>query len=131
MHDLDTSNAIADLAYKQCKDNNLLWLGYKMGFGYTWKECLDMKNICSLCGTNRLMTFHHLIPKKCQKNKWFKKNFQKSDMKERGIWVCRRCHSFIHKQFSEKVLGRELNTLDKLLSNEKIILFIKWAKKQH
>ena len=77
------------------------------------------------------MTFHHLIPKTCHRNKWFKKNFDKADMQARGIWVCRRCHSFIHKQFSAKQLGRELNTLDKLLSNDKMSAFIQWARKQH
>ena len=88
-------------------------------------------NTCALCGTRHRITFHHLIPKSCHRNKWFRKNFAKTDMKERGIWVCRRCHSFIHKQFSEKQLGRELNTLERLLSNDKMEAFIQWARKQH
>jgi hypothetical protein len=50
-------------------------------------------------------------------------------MKERGIDICRRCHSFIHKKFSEKYLGRELNTLEKLEQNEIIKAYLKWAKK--
>ena len=87
--------------------------------------------VCELCGTDKLITFHHLIPKTCHSNKWFKKNFEKSDMQERGIYTCRRCHSFIHKQFSEKVLGRELNTLEKIKAHEIIINYLKWAKKQH
>ena len=88
------------------------------------------QDACALCGTNQQLTFHHLIPRICHKNKWFRKRFEKVDMQQRGIQVCRRCHSFIHKQFTEKVLGRELNTLDSLLANKRIAAYIKWARKQ-
>ena len=84
---------------------------------------------CSLCGSAHLITFHHLIPKSCHGNKWFKKNFTKIEMRERGIDVCRKCHSFIHKQFSEKYLGRELNTIEKLKNNEVIAKYVQWATK--
>ncbi|WP_246119318.1 hypothetical protein [Aliikangiella coralliicola] len=79
---------------------------------------------------NHLLTFHHLIPKSCHSNKWFKKNFTKEEMTNRGIVVCRKCHSFIHRQFSEKELGRDFNTLDKLMENETIKNYIPWAIKQ-
>lgn len=52
-------------------------------------------------------------------------------MRERGIYICRRCHSFIHKKFSEKVLGRELNTLEKLLENRVIAKYVQWAKSHY
>jgi len=92
---------------------------------------MEMAKVCALCGTDKLITFHHLIPKSCHANKWFRKHFDKPDMQERGIDLCRRCHSFIHKKFSEKVFGRELNTLDKLRQNETIHAYIKWARKHH
>ena len=88
-------------------------------------------SVCAICGTSHMITFHHLIPKTCHRNKWFQKNFSKAEMKHNGIDVCRRCHSFIHKKFSEKTLGRELNTLEKLLENEEIAKYRVWAKKQH
>lgn len=88
-------------------------------------------DVCVLCGSDKLITFHHLIPKSCHRNKWFRKNFEKTDMQERGIYLCRQCHSFIHKQYSEKVLGREFNTLAMLLANDKVQNFIAWKKKQH
>lgn len=86
---------------------------------------------CALCGSDKLITFHHLIPKSCHSNKWFKKNFDRTEIQENGISICRRCHSFIHKKFSEKTLGRELNSLDKLLANQTIHEYIQWAKKHH
>jgi len=85
--------------------------------------------VCALCGTDKSITFHHLIPKSCHGNKWFKKNFDKSDMRNRGIDICRRCHSFIHGKFSEKILGRDLNTLDKLRGNETVHAYTQWARK--
>jgi NAD-dependent SIR2 family protein deacetylase len=90
-----------------------------------------MSDTCALCGTDKQITYHHLIPKTCHKNKWFKKNFEMIDMRERQIPVCRKCHSFIHNQYSEKVLGREFNTLEMLLADEKVRKFIVWKKKQH
>ena len=83
-----------------------------------------------LCDREGSITFHHLIPRGCHRNKWFRKNFDKTEMKERGIDICRRCHSFIHKKFSEKFLGRKLNSLDKIKANETVITYIKWARKQ-
>jgi hypothetical protein len=81
------------------------------------------------CGSEHFITFHHLIPKSCHRNKWFCKNFDKDDMAERGIDICRRCHSYLHKKFPEKVLGRELNTLDNILANKIVRTYLKWAKK--
>lgn len=90
-----------------------------------------MNKVCALCGTDRFITFHHLIPKSCYGNKWFKKQFDKTDMRERGVDICQCCHSFIHKKFSDKMLGRELNTLDKLQENETIHTYLRWAQKHH
>ena len=90
-----------------------------------------MNKRCELCGRDHLITFHHLIPRSCHRNKWFRKNFELKDMRERGIDICRKCHSFIHRKFSEKQLGRELNTLEKIRQNEIVTRYVKWARKQH
>ena len=92
---------------------------------------MGMTKRCELCGGEKLITFHHLIPRSCHRNKWFRKNFDIKDMRERGIDICRKCHSFIHKKFSEKYLGRELNTLERLQQNETVQKYVKWARKQH
>ncbi|ANQ48199.1 hypothetical protein KMW28_11990 [Flammeovirga yaeyamensis] len=83
---------------------------------------------CELCKKNLRLTFHHLIPKSNHKNKWFRKNYDMMEMRERGIMVCRSCHSFIHKTHSEKVLGRHFNTLEKLLEDERILKYVRWAQ---
>lgn len=86
---------------------------------------------CEICGTTNTITFHHLIPRTCHRNKWFKKHFSKDDMQTRGIDVCRKCHSFIHKTFSEKELGRNFNTLEKILENEGVQRYRRWALKKY
>ena len=52
-------------------------------------------------------------------------------MQTRGIFVCRKCHSFIHKKFTEKELGRYLNTFELIKNNEDIQRYVSWAKKQY
>lgn len=88
-----------------------------------------MNKVCALCGSDKNITFHHLIPRSCHGNKWFKKQYETQEMRKRGIDICRKCHSFIHKKFSEKELGRVLNTLELLQDNETINTYVSWAKK--
>ena len=86
---------------------------------------------CALCGSEHQITFHHLIPRSCHGNKWFKKRYETREMRERGIDICRKCHSYIHRKFSEKVLGRELNSLEALLANETVRTYVAWAQRHH
>jgi hypothetical protein len=87
---------------------------------------------CDLCGrvTKRGVTEHHLIPRTCHRNKWFKKNFTREEMRA-TINVCRDCHSAIHELApSEKELGREYNTLEKLRGHPELAKYLEWARKQ-
>ena len=87
---------------------------------------------CRLCGriTKGGTTEHHLIPRTCHKNKWFKKNFSRERMAE-TISLCRDCHRELHKQVPrEKELGRYFNTVESLLAHEEIGKFVAWVSKQ-
>lgn len=90
-----------------------------------------MEGKCELCGRELPTTEHHLIPKTNHSNKWFRKTFTLEDMKSRKIDACVDCHPAIHKFIpSEKELGRNYNTLEKLLAHPKIAKFVEWVKKQ-
>lgn len=89
-----------------------------------------MSKTCVLCGSDQQLTFHHLIPRSCHSNKWFRKRFDKAEMKARGIDICRKCHYFVHDSFDEKTLGREYNTLDALLESDIIRNYVRWARKR-
>ena len=87
---------------------------------------------CQLCGrvTRRGTTEHHLIPRTCHSNKWFKKQFTRIEMK-RTVDVCQDCHAAIHDLIpNEKELGRDYNTLEKLQGHDRIAKFVAWIRKQ-
>ena len=85
---------------------------------------------CQLCGRERALTFHHLIPRSCHSNKWFRKRFERSDMRERGLLLCRECHGFVHRQHGEKELGRHYNTRETLLEDPTIARFVAWLRRR-
>lgn len=93
-------------------------------------EQLNIIGTCEMCGCVQPLTEHHLIPRTLHSRKWFKKNFKKEDMRSRKINLCFGCHKFLHQQWTEKELGRDYNTLEKLLSLEKVQKFIGWIRKQ-
>lgn len=85
---------------------------------------------CELCGREKNLSFHHLIPRTTHSNKWFKKNFSRIDMENRGVNLCRDCHYYIHKTFGAKELGRDFNTLESLAGHSEIKKFVSWIKQR-
>ena len=51
-------------------------------------------------------------------------------MKKHGLRLCDLCHYAVHHLYDEMTLGKEYNTLEKLLASEKVQKHIHWAKKQ-
>ncbi len=88
--------------------------------------------VCALCFRlpKRGTTEHHLIPRTCHSNKWFKKNFSREQM-QTTVSLCRDCHNAVHKFVpKEKELGRHFYSLDLLKSHPQIAKFAAWASKQ-
>lgn len=75
---------------------------------------------CLLCyrelGTN--WDEHHLIPK------------VKGGHKKEKVKLHKICHRTIHATFKEAELANYYNTIDKLLSHDKIKSFVKWVQKK-
>ena len=91
-----------------------------------------MIRACELCGrvTKRGTTEHHLIPRTCHGNRWFKKRFTRDEMR-RTLDVCRECHKAIHRLIPrEKDLGRRYNTPEKLLAHPVFGRFVRWVARQ-
>ncbi len=87
---------------------------------------------CELCGrvTRRGTTEHHLIPRTCHSNKWFKKRYSREQMNE-TVSLCLDCHGSIHKFIpSEKELGRYYNTLEALREHEQLGRFVEWVRRR-
>jgi len=87
---------------------------------------------CQLCGrvTKRGTTEHHLIPRTCHSNKWFKRRFSRARLRQ-TVDLCRDCHRAVHDLIpDEKELGRHYNTLELLRQHSAVIRFVAWVRKQ-
>lgn len=85
---------------------------------------------CALCGRAKPLTFHHLIPRKCHRKKWFRRHFTREEMQTRGLDVCRDCHRHIHQTFTEQELGKHYNTRETLMAQEEMQKFVAWVRKK-
>lgn len=68
------------------------------------------------------LTIHHLVPRQNTKRK-------KQDP-GLTINICSACHRQIHALFNNKVLAKELNTIDKLSNEPQMQKFLAWVRKQ-
>ena len=81
--------------------------------------------ICALCGTEKKLTRHHLIPKVRAKNKYKEIKEDPSNL----LWICRSCHDQIHSLWDESTLRDLYNTKEKLLAAPEMQKFIAWKRK--
>ena len=103
----------------------------------------DDEGQCAMCRRVMPLTFHHLIPKETVD--WVLSHglpegqmpstcpggqLTKEFLAQHGILCCRGCHSSIHRSEDNRTLAREWNTLDKIMSHEKISKFVAWASTQ-
>jgi hypothetical protein len=84
---------------------------------------------CPLCGRQVPLTFHHLIPRKMHRRAYFQKHFTKAE-RNRGIMICRACHSGIHDRFDEMTLAKSYASLDLLAADEDLQRHFAWVAKQ-
>lgn len=81
---------------------------------------------CELCGRAAPLTRHHLIPKALHDKAYVQKRFDRLERITATLWVCRPCHSHIHKTFSEKELALTYHSREALLGDERIRAFVDW-----
>lgn len=84
-------------------------------------------NECEICNRTQLpLTYHHLIPRavhaKVLKRKWHAK--EKLDS---VAWLCRACHSFVHRCASNEELAKEYFSVERLLERDDVRAFAKWV----
>ncbi len=86
---------------------------------------------CEMCGREKHLTEHHLIPRAVHRKKFFLKKYSREEMIHRRISICRACHKGIHRLIpDEKELARCFNTLELLLADERIKRHVEWVSKQ-
>ena len=84
---------------------------------------------CQLCCCQRPLTFHHLIPRKMHRRKHFRTHYDREQL-NRGIMICRYCHSAIHRLYDEMTLAKHYATLDDLLADAAIQKHVAWVVKK-
>ncbi len=85
---------------------------------------------CDLCGREKPLTFHHLIPRAVHGRKRFQRRYSRNELQHRGLYICRLCHSGIHDLISERELAESFTTKDALLAHPGIRKHVAWVKKQ-
>lgn len=67
---------------------------------------------CELCGRDWVpLTYHHLIPKSTHE-RVLKRAWHKEEMLNSVAWLCRACHSFVHRLASNEELAKGYYTVD-------------------
>ena len=82
---------------------------------------------CEICQREHLpLTYHHLIPRQIHA-KALKRGWHKEWELAKVAWLCRACHTYVHKIASNEELARELYSVDLLLEREDICKFAAWV----
>lgn len=84
---------------------------------------------CDLCERETALTFHHLIPRKMHRRPRFRKDYSREQL-NRGISLCRRCHTGLHRLYDEMTLAKHLNTLEALQQDEAVKRHVGWVARQ-
>jgi len=84
---------------------------------------------CPFCGRDAALTFHHLIPKKLHRRTRFRKEFSREEL-NRGIELCRQCHTGIHARYDEMTLFRDFAEPAALLADPELQKFFAWVGRQ-
>jgi hypothetical protein len=92
-----------------------------------WAE--TRTSACEICEREWVpMTYHHLIPKqvhaKVLKRKWHEEHRLNS-----VAWLCRACHSFVHRMASNEELAREWYTVDLICQREDVQKWAQWVRR--
>jgi len=92
---------------------------------------------CEMCDREKLLTFHHLIPKDAHST-YLKKRLPpgiegeptRHFLNTYGTMICRQCHSFVHRIAPNSELAKEYNTLQKIMDEPSVQAWVKWVGRQ-
>ncbi|KAI7526366.1 hypothetical protein KC331_g17004 [Hortaea werneckii] len=82
---------------------------------------------CEICDREHLpLTYHHLIPRQMH-DKAVKRGWHKEWELNKVAWLCRACHSFVHRIASNEELARELFSVEALMEREDVVKWAQWV----
>lgn len=84
---------------------------------------------CEICERDWInLTYHHLIPRGVHA-KVLKRGWHDEQQLNSVAWLCRACHSFVHRMASNEELAREYYTVEKICEREDVQKWAQWVGK--
>lgn len=82
---------------------------------------------CEICERDWIpLSYHHLIPRGVHA-KVVKKGWHDEWMLNSVAWLCRACHSFVHRMASNEELAREWFTVERICEREDVRDWAMWV----
>ncbi|TKA42679.1 hypothetical protein B0A54_07522 [Friedmanniomyces endolithicus] len=82
---------------------------------------------CEICGREHLpLTYHHLIPRQMHA-KAVKRGWHREWELQKVAWLCRACHSYLHRVATNEELARELYSVELILEREDVGKWARWV----
>ncbi|KAI5361553.1 putative HNH nuclease [Septoria linicola] len=82
---------------------------------------------CEICQREQLpLTYHHLIPRAVHA-KAVKRGWHKEWELNKVAWLCRACHSYVHRIASNETLGKELFSVELLMDRDDVQKWAQWV----
>jgi len=96
---------------------------------YTPSIAASRPDGCEICQREHLpLTYHHLIPRQMHA-KAVKRGWHAEWELNKVAWLCRACHSFVHRVAPNEELARELFSVELLLEREDVVKWATWVSK--
>jgi hypothetical protein len=84
---------------------------------------------CEICAREHLpLTYHHLIPRQVA-DKAVKRGWHADWEVNKVAWLCRACHSYVHKILSNEELARDWYSIELLIEREDVQRWAQWVSK--
>lgn len=84
---------------------------------------------CEICERDWMpLTYHHLIPKAVHA-KVLKRGWHDEKQLNSVAWLCRACHSFVHKMASNEELAKDYYTVELICEREETQKWAQWVGK--
>lgn len=82
---------------------------------------------CELCERDWIpLTYHHLIPRSTHA-RVLKRGWHPEADLQNVAWLCRACHSFVHRTIGNEELAKEWFTVERLADREDVQKWCKWV----
>jgi 5-methylcytosine-specific restriction endonuclease McrA len=82
---------------------------------------------CEICERDWIpLSYHHLIPRDVHA-KVLKRGWHEEWQLNSVAWLCRACHSFVHRMASNEELAREYYTVERILERDDVLDWARWV----